>query len=145
MWTYAHSLTTTASADAILALYADVATWPAWDAGLDRLELDGPFAAGTTGTMFATGQQPLRIRLKTVDAGRGFEDETPVPDAGVVVRVRHCLEPVGQGGTLITHTVTIHGPASDTVGPQIGPAITADFPQTMAALAARGGGVVAGQ
>jgi hypothetical protein len=145
MWTYTHRLETTASADAIFALYADATTWPDWDAGLERMELDGPFVAGTTGTMFAFGQEPLRMRLKTVDAGRGFEDETPVPGAGVVVRVRHCLEPLSQGGTLITYTVTIDGPAADTVGPTLGPAITADFPQTMAALAARAGGGVAGR
>ena len=30
----------------------------------------------------------------------------------------------------------ISGPAADQVGPQLGPAITADFPQVLAALAA---------
>jgi hypothetical protein len=137
MWSYAHSLETSASAKAVFALYADVATWPAWDAGLERVELNGPFAAGTSGTIVVVGQVPLRMRLVSVEAGRGFEDETPVPGAGVVVHVRHCLEPLAQGGTRITHLVSIDGPAADTVGPQLGPAITADFPQTMAALAAR--------
>src|SRR5579859_6977435 len=123
MWTYSHSLETPASADAIFALYADVASWPRWDSGLERLELDGPFASATEGTMFLFGQEPLRMRLKSVTPGRGFEDETPLPDAGVVVRARHCLEPLGQGGTRITHIVNIDGPGADALGPTIGPAI----------------------
>ena len=143
MWTYTHSLETSASADAIFALYADVATWPTWDASLERMELEGPFAAGTRGTMVMQGQDPLPMRLVAVDAGRGFEDETPVPDAGVVVRVLHRLEPVRGGGTVITHTVTIDGPAADAVGPTIGAAITGDFPQNMAALAALAEGAMA--
>jgi hypothetical protein len=143
MWTYTHSLETSASAEAIFALYADVATWPSWDASLERMTLDGPFAAGTRGVMYLSGQDPLPMRLVAVVDGLGFEDETPVPDAGVVVRVVHRLEPLHSGGTVITHVVTIDGPAADAVGPTLGPAITADFPRTMAALAARAEGALA--
>jgi Polyketide cyclase / dehydrase and lipid transport len=136
VWTCEFSFETAASADAIFAVYRDVAGWPRWDAGLDRMELDGPFAAGTTATMFVAGQDPLPMRLIWVEDGRGFEDETQVPDAGVVVRVRHSLEPRADGGgTRIVHSMTIDGPNADHVGPSLGPAITADFPQTMAAIA----------
>ncbi len=55
----------------------------------------------------------------------------------MVVRVRHTLDPLATGGTRITYAATLDGPAADTVGPEVGPAITADFPQVMAALAAR--------
>jgi hypothetical protein len=135
MWSVEHSLDTSASPETIFDLYRDVDGWPRWDAGLERMELDGPFAVGTTGTMVVAGQPPLRMRLAWVEAGRGFEDETPIPDAGVVVHVRHALQPLEHGGTRITHTLVIDGPNADTVGPTIGPAITADFPHTMAALA----------
>jgi hypothetical protein len=137
MWTATHSRATTARPDTIFALFKDVATWPAWNAGLDRMALDGPFATGTTTTMFIAGQDPLVARLIWVEEDRGFEDETPVPDAGVVVRVRHSLDPLPQGGTLITYVATIDGPAADTVGPGLGAAITADFPDVLEALAAR--------
>ena len=33
----------------------------------------------------------------------------------------------------------VEGPQADSLGPQIGPAVTADFPEVMAALAARAG------
>jgi hypothetical protein len=135
MWTVEHTIATIASAETVFALYRDVATWPRWDAGLERLDLDGPFAVDTTGTMVVAGQAPLRLRLAWVEDGRGFEDETTIPGADVVVRVRHRLQPLEQGGTRITHTLSIEGPGADTVGPQLGPSIAADFPQTLAALA----------
>jgi hypothetical protein len=137
MWTYQHSVETSAPADAVFAFYRDVDRWPEWDSGLDRMELDGPFVAGTTGRMVLAGQDPLPWRLVWVEDGRGFEDETDIPGAGAVVRVRHFLESLSSGGTRVNHSLTVDGPAADEIGPTIGPQITADFPVTMAALVAR--------
>jgi hypothetical protein len=55
----------------------------------------------------------------------------------VVVRVRHSLEALAAGGTRITYRATVEGPPADALGPEIGTAVTADFPEVMAALAAR--------
>jgi len=44
---------------------------------------------------------------------------------------------VPEGGTRITYTATIDGIGADAVGPTIGPAITADFPEVLAALITR--------
>lgn len=137
MWTFERSIETSASAEAIFAIMADVDTWSEWNGGVERMELDGPFAAGTAGTMVLPGGDALAMRLLWVEVGRGFEDETEIPGAEVVVRVRHVIEPLSQGGARITYAATIDGSAGDTLGPSIGPEITADFPQVMAALAAR--------
>ena len=137
MWTYEHSIETSASATRIFAMFEDVGSWPEWNPGVERMELNGPFAAGTTGTMFMPGQDPLAFRLIWVAQGQGFEDETEIPDAGIVVRVRHSLEQLEDGGSRITYAAKIDGPAADAVGPGIGPAISADFPQVMTALAMR--------
>lgn len=137
MWSYETSLETGAGAEAVFEIFSDLANWPEWNAGVERMELQGPFATGTSGTMFMPGEEPLAFRLVWVGEGQGFEDETPIPDAGVVVRVRHTLNPLATGGTRITYAATVDGPAADTVGPEVGTAITADFPQVLAALAAR--------
>jgi uncharacterized protein YndB with AHSA1/START domain len=137
MWSYETSLETRASAEAVFEFFRDVASWPEWNAGVERIELEGPFAGGTSGTMVVPGEEPLAFRLVWVGEGRGFEDETPIPDAGVVVRVRHTLDPLASGGTRITYVATVEGPAADAAGPEIGTAVTADFPEVMAALAAR--------
>ncbi len=137
MWTYEHTIETSADRNAIFASFKDVSTWPEWNPGVERIDLDGRFVSGTTGTMFMPGQEALRFRLVWVGDAEGFEDETEIAEAGVVVRVRHTLEALRDRGTRITYSAIIDGPAADEVGPSIGPAITADFPEVMAALAAR--------
>ncbi len=137
MWTDEHSQTTSAGIAEIFPLLRDVASWPEWNEGVESITLEGPFAAGTRGVMAIPGQEPLSFRLIWVEPEQGFEDETDVPDAGVVVRVRHTVEPLPEGGSRITYRATIDGPAADEVGPQIGPGITADFPSVIAALAER--------
>ncbi|MGD0195393.1 MAG: SRPBCC family protein [Candidatus Dormibacteria bacterium] len=136
MWTYDCSAETSARPDVIFDLFRDVSTWPRWNAGVESMDLDGPFVAGTTGTMKVPGQDPMRMRLTAVDTGRGFEDETEIPGAGVVVRVRHALTVLDNGRTRIDYGATIDGPAADTLGPIIGPDITADFPSVLTALIA---------
>jgi hypothetical protein len=137
MWTYEHSLETVAGVETIFEIIRDVGRWPEWNQGVERIDLDGPFATGTTGVMVIPDQGSLSFRLAWVGEGRGFEDETEIPGAEVVVRVRHSLEPLAEGGTRITYRATVEGATAEVLGPEIGPAVSADFPEVMAALAAR--------
>jgi hypothetical protein len=136
MWQDEHSIVADVSAEAIRALFEDVAGWPEWNAGAEWVELDGPFVAGTTGRMKIPDQEPLEFRLVYVGPD-GFEDETPIPDAGIVVRVRHSIEPFDAGRVRIVYRTTIDGQEADSVGPAIGPQISADFPSVLAALVER--------
>src|SRR5262249_18420492 len=117
-----------ASAAAVWRLYSDVSRWPSFDAEAERIELDGPFAAGSRGTMKFRGQEPLAFTLTEVEPERLFTDETPVGEA--VVRVRHVLDPA-DGGTTITYQVEVDGPGNA----ELGAMITGDIPTTMARLA----------
>jgi hypothetical protein len=131
-FTYTHAVEADVSAEAVWSLYEDVATWPLWDSQAEWVTRDGPFATGTTGAMKFEGQEPLRYRLAKVDPGREFVDETPVGE--LVVRVSHLLEPTGPGRLRITYRAEIDGPEEQ--AEEIGPLITADFPDTMASLVA---------
>jgi polyketide cyclase/dehydrase/lipid transport protein len=131
-FSYTHTVETDVPASAIWALYEDVSTWPQWDEQAEVVTRDGPFAAGTTGTMKFRGQDPLPYRLATVEPGREFTDETPVAD--LVIRVSHRLEPLAGGRLKVTYAAQVDGPQEQ--AREIGPMITADFPQTMAALIA---------
>jgi Polyketide cyclase / dehydrase and lipid transport len=131
-YTYQHSVETDVAPEAIWALYEDASTWPCWDAQAELITRDGPFANGTTGTMKFVGQDPLKYELTKVEPLREFVDETPV-DA-LVVRVSHLLEPLPSGRLRVTYTAQIDGPQEE--AQQIGPMITADFPETMASLVA---------
>jgi uncharacterized protein YndB with AHSA1/START domain len=131
-FTYTHTVEVDVSPEAIWALYEDVTSWPSWDAEAELITRDGPFQAGTTGTMKFVGQESLVYRLKKVEPVREFVDETPV--GPLVVRVSHVLEPLPQGRSRITYSAEIDGPEDQ--AQQVGPIITADFPQTIASLVA---------
>lgn len=68
MWTFEHRVETTASAAELWARYEDPTTWPAWDHGLAKVVLDGPFTAGTTGTLHPVRAPRSRFRLTAVEA-----------------------------------------------------------------------------
>jgi uncharacterized protein YndB with AHSA1/START domain len=135
MWTVEYHGESSAERATVFAVLADAVRWPEWNAGVRRIDLDGPFTAGTTATMVLPDGTELPFRLAWVDPDRGFEDVTEVPDAGVVVRVAHELATRPGGGTRITYRCTVEGP--DEVSAQVGPAVSADFPEVIAALAAR--------
>ena len=133
MWTFEHSMESDATPDAIWPLYADVPAWPRWDQGLEWVTLNGPFAAGSTGSLKVPGQDPLPFTLLQVRLLEGFSDETYIP--GLAIRFDHRLEPTATGRTRITHRVIITGVAAEELGPRLGPQITADVPEAMEALA----------
>jgi hypothetical protein len=55
----------------------------------------------------------------------------------VVVRTAHVVQRVAGDRSQVTYRMEISGPQADTLGPQIGPEISGDFPQTLAALVER--------
>jgi len=70
VWNHQLTLPTTASAEAIWRAWSDPSTWPQWDAGLDRVILNGPFVSGTTGTLTPKGGPTVRFQLVTVTPER---------------------------------------------------------------------------
>jgi hypothetical protein len=64
-----------------------------------------------------------------------YADQTDMGE--VRLRFSHTLQPLEGGGTKVVHRLEITGPAADQLGPELGPAITEDFPEAMDALLAR--------
>ena len=134
MWTKEHSVETTAAPETIWKLWTDVGDWPRWNADLDRAELAGPFAQGSAITMFPRKDDPIELTIAEADAPERFVDRA---DLGpVVVRTTHRIERIDDDRSRIVYRMEITGPEADTLGPQIGPDITADFPEVLARLAA---------
>ena len=130
-FTIEHATETAAKPEAIWAQLRDTGRWSEWNAGVESVHLEGPFAEGTWFTMKTPDQpEPLRSRLVEVRENERFVDETRVGD--LVVRVTHRLERAGSK-TRITYALAAEGPGAS----EIGPAIAADFPAVLAALATR--------
>src|SRR5579859_2115665 len=109
MWEYEHSVETTASPQALWARWSDMAGWPHWNDGIERIEIDGPFTVGTTFTMTPPGDEPVRLRLVEIVPGQLFTDEMDGGD--FVVRTAHRLESLESGGTRVVYRTEITGPA----------------------------------
>lgn len=134
-WEYQYETVTAAAPGSVWRHWSDMLTWPEWNAGIAKIEIDGPFQVGTMFTMTPPGEDPVRMRLTEIVPGASFTDEADGGD--FVVTTVHRLRPADGGGTRITYRTEITGPAAAEIGPQIGPEITADFPEVLAALAAR--------
>ena len=132
MWTYQHSIETSATPEQVWGLWADVENWGAWNADIESIQISGPFEAGAEIVMTPAGQDPVLLHVAEVSVNELFVDEARFD--GLVLRTVHQLDQGTQGRTRVTYQMEITGTGADELGPQIGPAITADWPQTMAAL-----------
>jgi len=135
MWEAQHSVTTSAHPEEIWRLWADVRRWPEWNGDIEAIELEGPFAPGSRIVMTPHGQNPIDLRIAEAVEPEVFVDEASF-DA-VTVRTTHRVERIAGEGSRVTYRMEISGPAADTMGPELGAAISADFPETLAALAER--------
>ena len=134
MWSTEHSVETPAAPETIWKLWTDVGDWPRWNADLERAELTGAFAPGSEITMFPREDDPIELTIAEADEPERFVDQA---DLGlVVVRTAHRVERLGPDRSRIVYRMEITGPEADTLGPQIGPGITSDFPDVLAKLAA---------
>jgi uncharacterized protein YndB with AHSA1/START domain len=132
MWSTEHGAETAAAPEAVWRVWSDVEGWPEWNPDLERAELSGPFAAGSMITMHQQGGDQIQLRIAEAVEPERFVDEADLGD--VVVRTTHRLVPLGEGRVRILYRMEITGPRAETLGPQLGPEISADFPQVLGAL-----------
>jgi hypothetical protein len=134
MWSTEYTVETGLDAPAIWAALSDLHHGVALDGNSDRFELHGPFAVGTELTVTPQGQDSFRSTITELAENRVYADRTEF--GGLVLTFRHTLVPLPGGGTRVTHRLEIGGTGADAAGPELGPQISADFPQAMDALLA---------
>lgn len=133
-WDYAPSVDTPASPAAVWRCYEDLDTWPSWKHGVVSVTLDGPFEAGASGTLTATGAAPMAFRIVSATPGAAYGSETDVVPDGTL-RMEHTLEPLPDGGTRITHRATVPRAILDVLGLEFSPALYAGMHASLQALA----------
>jgi uncharacterized protein YndB with AHSA1/START domain len=134
MWTTERSVEADVEPARIWAAWADVRRWPEWNGDIERVELRGPFAPGSTVAMTPRGQDPVELRLAEVVDGERFVDEAEV--AGTVVRTTHRIERLGDDRARVVYRLEASGPAAEAIGP----AISSDFDEVLHALVAHARG-----
>jgi hypothetical protein len=132
MWTHEHTAESALAPEVIWTVLADVDNWARWDTSMESVKLLGPFAVGAAVTMTPRGQDPITSVITAITENEFYADETDLGD--VMLRFSHALTRLPDGGTRIVHRLAITGPKADEIGPELGPAITEDFPEAMQAL-----------
>jgi hypothetical protein len=85
--------------------------------------------------MTPNGQEPVELRIAQAVEPQLFIDEADLGE--IVVRTTHRVERLDDRRSQVSYRMEITGPAADTLGRQIGPEISGDFPEVLAALVAR--------
>lgn len=132
MWVHEHVGETTVGREAVWRVLRNLDEWEQWDTSMESVRLDGPFGVGAKVVMKPRGQDPVISTIVEAVENEIYADETEFGD--VTLRFCHQLMAQENGGTKVIHRLEITGPAADTLGPELGPMITEDFPQAMEAL-----------
>lgn len=94
-WTHEESIETSAAPARIWRLFSDVTGWKRWNAGIERIDIHGPFAMGTTFSMQPPGEDAFTSTLLDVRENEGFTDETVLGEIRVLVH--HRIVPLDSG------------------------------------------------
>jgi uncharacterized membrane protein len=128
MWSHEQSAETNLPARPIWEAWADVERWPEWNGDIEQITINGPFATGSTIAMTPKGQDSVELRIAELTEGEEFIDEADLD--GTVIRTLHRLEPLDGDRLRVVYRLQATGPAAE----DLGPAISADFAETIAAL-----------
>lgn len=88
-------------------LWTDVARWPEWDVSKEIVRLDGPFESGVSGWMKQRGYLGGSFTITTVEDGRRWVTECPMPMGKLTFE--HLLEPAGGGRVRLIKRAEVQG------------------------------------
>jgi hypothetical protein len=110
---YEASALTSASPEAVWALWTDVSTWADGD-HMESASIEGEFQVGATITTKAAGFPATKLTVTEMEWPRLWVDESRAP--GVRSRFEHAIEP-GSDGTKLTERAVFSGPLAGLVAP----------------------------
>ena len=126
-----HERATSASADAIWALWMDVSRWKEWDSGLKDARADAPLRLDVEGEIIPASGPASRFRVISFDEPRSYAFRTQLPLAELEVR----RSIVAAAPATFRHDVSSSGPRAGLWSALLGPQFRRALPQSMDALA----------
>lgn len=126
-----HTVETTASPESVWQLWQDVSNWNTWDHGIEFSTINGPFKAGTKGTIKPKGGPLVHTTLTLVEPMKIFVVKSKLPLAQIIVS--HSLTQ-SNGKTYVTHQIEMRGLLSFLFAFLIGRNMKKNLPQEMMAM-----------
>jgi uncharacterized protein YndB with AHSA1/START domain len=130
------SVDSTATPEAVWAIWSDTDAWPTWNPDVTKIRLDGPLRNGATGVMTTAGGRTHDIVIGSVDPGREFVLETRVLP-GALFQFVCRVQPSGTGRTRISQGIRMRGPLAWLYAPMMGARIAQGFDPLLRALAGK--------
>lgn len=121
--------TTSASVDALWALWADPDNPPRWDLAHEAATHDGPFGLGQTGTVTVQGQPATRFEIIEHRPKTAYTDRFFLP-AGGTMDWQHSIDDRGTD-RVVTFRVTVGGPTALVLRPILRGVLQAELPATV--------------
>lgn len=125
--------TTTASADAIWNLWADVPHRTRWDTDLEWARINGPFQQGATGEVKLTDQPVRAFEVIGYHPTNGYTDRFFLP-LDTSMDWHHTITELGDGRRDVTFRVEVTGPTALVVALIAGNILNDDLPATVERL-----------
>jgi hypothetical protein len=85
--------------------------------------------------MTPIGEETIELLISEAVEPELFVDEARMGE--IVIRTTHRVQRIDPERSRVTYRMEISGAGADSLGPQIGPEISGDFPETLAELIAR--------
>ncbi|BEP15290.1 hypothetical protein acdb102_36010 [Acidothermaceae bacterium B102] len=128
----AASATSSVAPAAFFARWADMSTWPEWNADTEWVRLDGPFVAGATGVLKPKGGPKVTFTLATLTDDE-FVDVSSLLGAKLTF-AHHISE--ASGRTSVSVEVSLTGPLAPVWNLILGKGIKASLQRDLDALVA---------
>ena len=125
---FEYTITTSASAEQIWAIWTDVNNWHTWDTGLKAATLDGPFQEGSKGKLIPDKGPKSTFKITAYQAGRSYTFRTGLPLGGLYVE--RILEEKN-GKTQFTHKVYFKGIGGRLIAGSLGKRYRGMLPEAM--------------
>jgi Polyketide cyclase / dehydrase and lipid transport len=116
-------------------IWTDVARWPEWDASKEIAQMDGDFQAGTSGWVKKHNALGGTFAIISVEPGRRWISESPLPLGRVIFD--HIIEPLPDGQVRVVKGVQVEGGSAGLFRVLAAPRMRRDIDQQLAALQQR--------
>ena len=116
-------------------IWTDVARWPEWDASKEIAQMDVDFQAGTSGWVKKHNALGGTFAITSVEPGRRWISESPLPLGRVIFD--HIIEPLPDGQLRVVKGVQVEGGSAGLFRVLAAPRMRRDIDQQLAALQQR--------
>ena len=135
MFLFECAVTFEAEAPTVWQIWTDVARWPEWDVSKEIAQMDGEFQPGTSGWVKKHNALGGTFAITSVEPGRRWISESPLPLGRVIFD--HVVDPLPGGQVRVAKSVQVEGGSAGLFRVLAAPRMRRDIETSLAALQRR--------